>query len=45
MRKQETGQERKYNTINTIIFGQKSPEKPNAGNPMQQFWGFIIIKQ
>ena len=44
MRKQETEQERKYNTIDTIIFGQMSPEKPNAGKPVQQLWGFIIIK-
>ena len=45
MRKQETKQERKYNTIGTIIFEQMPPKKPNAGKPVQRFWGFIIIKQ
>jgi len=34
MWKQETKQERKYNTIDTVIFGQMSPENPNVGKPV-----------
>jgi len=45
MRKQDTEQEIKYNTNDTVVFRQMSPGKPNAGKPVQQLWGFIIIKQ
>ena len=44
MRKEETEQERKYNTIDTVIFGQMSPEKPNVGKLVQLSKGFIIMQ-
>jgi len=36
MPKQETEQERDTTHIYTVIFGQMSMEKPNAGKPVQQ---------
>ena len=36
MQKQEIEQERNTQHIYTVIFGQMSPEKPNAGKPVQQ---------
>jgi len=31
--------------MDTVIFGQMSPKKPNVGKPVQQLWGFYIMKQ
>ena len=31
-------------TSDTVIYGQMSPEKPNAGKPVHLFWGFIIMQ-
>lgn len=42
MPKQEIEQE-KDATQMTVIFGQMSLEKPNAGKPVQQIWGFLLL--